>query len=101
MRRLSDFNRWCLAAILMISAVVVQTRPASAEAWKFGVMPDTQWTVPNDGKNPHGVAVGIIEQVNAEFIKAGVEFVVQVGGPYGDGDNRGHACQGRGGQVSL
>ena len=42
-------------------------------------MSDTQWTVPDDGKNPGTVAVGIIDQINARFIDAGVKFVVQVG----------------------
>ena len=50
-------------------------------SWKFGVMSDTQWTgVPADQiNNPNNVAVSIINQINPQFINAGVQFVVQVG----------------------
>ncbi|MEI6208540.1 MAG: metallophosphoesterase [Desulfuromonadales bacterium] len=54
------------------------TKP-SAAAWSFGVMADTQWIGADDGKNPNTVAVSIIQQLNQEFIKKGVKFVVQVG----------------------
>ncbi len=46
--------------------------------WAFGVMGDTQWPT-DDGKNPNTVAVGIIDQVNREFINRRVKFVIQVG----------------------
>jgi hypothetical protein len=52
---------------------------ASAEAWKFGVMSDTQWTYTADAANPNSVAVSIINQLNPQFVDAGVKFVVQVG----------------------
>jgi hypothetical protein len=54
---------------------------ASAEPWKFGVMSDTQWTCKDDpaGTNPYAVAKSIIDQINPQFIKAGVKFVIQVG----------------------
>jgi hypothetical protein len=55
------------------------TPTATATAWKFGVMADTQWDAPDDGRNPNTVAVDIINQVNQQFIEAGVKFVVQVG----------------------
>ena len=44
-------------------------------------MSDTQWTAPTDPakQNPKGVAVSIINQINQQFIKSGVKFVVQVG----------------------
>jgi hypothetical protein len=44
-------------------------------------MSDTQWTPPTDpaGKNPNGVAVSVIDQINQRFIEAGVKFVIQVG----------------------
>jgi len=42
-------------------------------------MADTQWIGTDDGKNPNSVAVGIIQQLNQEFINKGVKFVVQVG----------------------
>jgi hypothetical protein len=70
-------------AALSIAAIVViaSAGSSSAEPWKFGVMSDTQWTCPTDpaGKNPNGVPVSIIEQINAQFVKAGVRFVIQVG----------------------
>lgn len=51
----------------------------STTAWSFAVMSDTQWIGTDDGKNPNSVAVSIIQQLNQEFIKKGVKFVVQVG----------------------
>ena len=44
-------------------------------------MSDTQWTAPTDPakQNPNGVAVSIINQINQQFIKSGVKFVIQVG----------------------
>jgi hypothetical protein len=57
----------------------VCTPPAST-AWKFGVMSDTQWTTADPaGKNPTTVSVSIIDQLNPQFIAAGVKFVIQVG----------------------
>jgi hypothetical protein len=47
--------------------------------WKFAVMADTQWGKNLDGQNPGTCAVGIINLLNAEFIKHDVKFVVQVG----------------------
>jgi hypothetical protein len=52
---------------------------ASASPWKFGVMADTQWKRNLDGKNPGTVAVGIIDLLNEEFIRHGVQLVIQVG----------------------
>lgn len=57
-----------------------------AEAWKFGIMSDTQWKANLDGENPNTVAVGIIKQVNSRFIDAGVKLVVQVGDLTDKGD---------------
>jgi hypothetical protein len=42
-------------------------------------MADSQWLGDDDGDNPESVSVGIINQLNAEFIKRQVKFVVQVG----------------------
>ena len=54
--------------------------PASAETWKFGVMGDTQWTTSDPAKaNEFSVPASIINQVNRQFIDAGVKFVIQVG----------------------
>lgn len=63
----------------LILAMCLVAASATAAPWKFGVMSDTQWLAPDDGKNPNTVAVGIINQINAEFILADVDFVVQVG----------------------
>lgn len=51
-----------------------------AEAWSFGVIGDTQWAgVDPTGNNVNTVAVNQIRAVNAQFVAAGVDFVVQVG----------------------
>jgi hypothetical protein len=62
---------------------------AWAEPWKFGVMSDTQWTLSTDpaGKNPNGVAVSIIQEINRQFMNHGVKFVIQVGDLTEDGNN--------------
>jgi hypothetical protein len=64
--------------------------PALAQAWAFGVMSDTQWTGKDDGKNPNAVAVAIVEQINQEFIRRGVTFVIQVGDLVNDGSVAGY-----------
>ncbi len=61
------------------AAMVTLTSHISAEPWKFGIMGDTQWKSNTDGENPNTVAVGIIKQINKEFITNNVKFVVQVG----------------------
>jgi hypothetical protein len=48
-------------------------------SWSFGVMADSQWTVPNDGLNPNSVAIGVIRQIDEKFVEHKVEFVIQVG----------------------
>jgi hypothetical protein len=52
---------------------------SSSSAWSFGVLADTQWITKDDGLDPNSVAVKIIEQINRQFIKKKVKFVVQVG----------------------
>jgi len=77
MRRFPGFTMiWA-----MLLAVLLWAACAFADAWKFGVMGDTQWTCPTDpsGQNPNGVAVSIIDQINRRLIEHGVKFVVQVG----------------------
>ena len=62
-----------------------QARPRSGAvssspgAWKFGVMNDTQWTVPDDGYDPDTCAVGILKQIQQQFIAEKVKFVIHVG----------------------
>ncbi len=51
----------------------------SANAWKFGIMSDSQWMGDDNGKNPASCAVEIINALNAEFIRHGVELVLHVG----------------------
>ena len=51
----------------------------SSRPWSFGVISDTQWTVPDDGYNPNTIAASIIKQVDKQFINAGVKLVVAVG----------------------
>jgi hypothetical protein len=66
----------------------------STGAWKFGVMSDTQWTTPPgtvwsspaqaapggvDASDPNTCAVGILNQIQQQFINNGVKFVVHVG----------------------
>ena len=55
------------------------TIPQQYAPWSFGVMPDTQWTVADDGYNPNTIAANIIKQVDKQFVNAGVKFVVAVG----------------------
>jgi len=66
-----------IATWILLSLAAVPT--SSAQSWKFGVMSDTQWGVPDDGKNPGSVAVDIIRALNQQFIDRKVKFVVAVG----------------------
>lgn len=50
----------------------------SPSAFSFGIMSDSQWA-PAAGHEAKGVAAEIIDDVNRQFIKAGVKFVIQVG----------------------
>ena len=49
---------------------------SAEETWSFGVIPDTQWQ-----RNApfNGVAIHVIDAINAEFIRQKVDFVIQVG----------------------
>ncbi len=79
MKKLTCFKAMCVLALTI--AGFLGAGLAWAEPWSFGVMADTQWTAPTDParQNPNGVAVSIINQINHEFIKSGVKFVIQVG----------------------
>ncbi len=79
----------CRRALLAFAlAILVGVGSASAEPWKFGVMGDTQWTTTDPSNaNPHTVPVSIINQVNRQFITAGVKFVIQVGDLTDDGND--------------
>ena len=59
-----------------------QERQHSPNAWSFGVMADTQWTLNgdvDDGYDPNSCTVYIAEQIQQAFINAGVAFVIHVG----------------------
>ena len=75
------------ALVALLSVLTLSSAsPASAEPWKFGVMGDTQWTAADPrGANPSTVPVSIIDQVNQEFIRQGVKFVIAVGDLSDDG----------------
>ena len=77
MKKLFSFT--VMGATILTAALFAVT-PVSADAWKFGVMGDTQWTTTDPaGTNPNTVSVSMLNQVNQQFIKAGVKFVLQVG----------------------
>jgi hypothetical protein len=77
MRRLFFFKT--VTALALAFTMLMGVSLTWAEPWKFGVMSDTQWKANLDGENPGTVAVGIINQLNTQFIMHDVEFVVQVG----------------------
>ena len=86
--------------LIMALALFFVALSASAEPWKFGVMGDTQWTAPTDpaNANPSTVPISIINQINQQFINAGVKFVIEVGDLTDDGNDnseiiRAHAAQ--------
>jgi hypothetical protein len=81
------FHLQTILELALALAMAVGTTSAFAESWKFGVMSDTQWIGNDDGKNPNSVAVGIVNQINQQFIKSGVKFVVQVGDLTSNGSN--------------
>ncbi len=62
------------------AALATLCTPPASTAWKFGLMSDTQWTTTDPAhQNPTTVAVSIIDQIDPQFIAAGVKFVIQVG----------------------
>lgn len=72
-----NFSR--LVKIAAALAILGSLTTAFAEPWSFGVISDTQWSGPDDGKNPNTVAADIIQQIDKEFIAKGVRLVVAVG----------------------
>lgn len=76
------------AFVFAIACFVLATAaPAWAEAWKFGIMADTQWQTSPDNKNPNTVAVNVINHLNKEFIAHGVKLVVALGDTTDDGSS--------------
>lgn len=80
---------WTAALVAFVQAATVFqpfTVPADAaeqagvsSPWKFGILADTQWSGPSDGQSPNSIPAGIIKQIDREFIRHGVRFVVAVG----------------------
>src|SRR5664279_3273801 len=69
-------KRTSICAALALSA----TSSAFATPFTFGVMGDTQWSgTDSTGNNINTVAVNQAKACNDQFVKAGVDFVVQVG----------------------
>ena len=60
-------------------AALNDAQALTSGAWKFGVISDTQWTVPDDGYNPNTSAVAIAAQIQQQLIAQGVVFAVHVG----------------------
>lgn len=72
-----------LGALLSVPAVANEPEhscsASESQPWKFGIMADTQWKANQDGVNPGTSAIGIINQLNRQFIAEDVEFVIQAG----------------------
>ncbi|MBN1981126.1 MAG: metallophosphoesterase [Chitinivibrionales bacterium] len=85
--------------VLVLWFIAFIPLPAVCEVWKFGLIADSQWPAAmDDGRNPNAVAVDIINQINAEFIKQKVKLVVAVGDLTDNGwsislDTRATYCQ--------
>jgi hypothetical protein len=76
----------CILAPVVIALVATA---APGESWKFGLIADTQWGTADDGQSPNSVAVGIVNQMNAEFIRRSVKFVIALGDMTDNGSNLG------------
>jgi hypothetical protein len=71
--------RW-IAVALVAAGALVSAPPAPARMpWRFAVISDTQWTVPDDGQSPNSIPAGILKQIHQAFIAQGVRIVVDVG----------------------
>ncbi|MCK9418382.1 MAG: metallophosphoesterase [Nitrospirae bacterium] len=79
MKKLLRINNEYALALTLALVMFFAATSAFAGPWKFGVMSDTQWKANVDGENPETVAVGIINQLNTQFINHDVKFVIQVG----------------------
>ena len=88
-----------IVPLLIVSLAL--TSLVQAAPWKFGVMGDTQWTCPNDParQNPHSVPISIIDQINRQFIQAGVKFVIQVGDLTDKGTNTAETTRAKAAQA--
>ncbi len=71
--------RWIAVALVAAGALVSIPTGSAGAPWRFGVISDTQWTVPDDGQSPNSIPAGILKQIHQAFIAQGVRFVVDVG----------------------
>lgn len=60
-------------------ATFIVQRTIPTGAWKFGIIPDSQWGWADDGMNPNTVAANIIKQMDSQFMAAGVKLVITLG----------------------
>ncbi|MEN9354258.1 MAG: hypothetical protein RL318_1583 [Fibrobacterota bacterium] len=71
--------------ILFGGILLATSSYGAALAWRFGIIADTQWpgTSLADSlsgfRNPNGVAVDLLRQINREFIARGVQMVLATG----------------------
>lgn len=59
----------------------------TAQAFKFGIMADSQWLSADDGYNPNTSAVSIIRSLQQQFITHDVQFVIHCGDTCDQADN--------------
>lgn len=84
-----NYQSVLLSMILLLSFTTLAFaegggRYSSDDAWSFGVMADTQWTLssstnPDPNPNPNYVAADTAIALEEEFIDHGVKFVIQLG----------------------
>ncbi len=69
-----------LVALACAAVIAASADKASAQAWSFGVLSDTQWTVnDNEGQNPNTIPANLMGQLDKQFIQQGVKLVVDIG----------------------
>jgi hypothetical protein len=71
--------RWIAVALVAAGTLVCAPPVPPAMPWRFAVISDTQWTVPDDGQSPNSIPAGILKQIHQAFIAHGVRIVVDVG----------------------
>jgi hypothetical protein len=88
--------------LILLLVLLNGASSVSAEPWKFGVMGDSQWTTADPGNaNPYTVPLSIINQVNQEFIKADVKFVIAVGDLSDDGNDISEVTRAKAAQTLI
>jgi hypothetical protein len=88
-KTLNKATRLLLVAMILLLAVTSISfaqgqRYKSPDAWSFGVMGDTQWTIrsaddPNASANPNYFAKSIADQLQIQMAAKGVKFVFAMG----------------------